>query len=371
MLTRFDPSVFGMASLDFRLAGTATSGGRSLSGIEDTIRTDGGGFVIADFAGGSMVDREANLAWRAFTAKADGGATSFEVLLIDRRHQPVRKQAPAPVSAIVGSGNLRDTVLTLSFAGQKKLRGGEWFSIDHPTWGPRAYQIVEVSPSGSNFTVEFRPPLREAVANGVAVEFSYPRCKMRVASPLSNASTGRAGNAAVTFVEDMRLPPPAFEIVARVNSLVTDLGSGVFEIRKNGGTPGSYDASATSDAAYLTGDFILRLTPMQAPLGIGAGISTNPTAGTDHTDINYEFWFDGASSPSFYQGGANQGTYSNYSAGENWFIKRTGSTLSFGRGGVDGITGYTEVATRSSGAAFYFDSTITTAGKALQVARLA
>jgi hypothetical protein len=54
--------------------------------------------------------------------------------------------------------------------------------------------------------VTFRPPLREALAGGEAIELSYPVCKMRLASAPSNAITGRLGTAAATFIEDMRLP---------------------------------------------------------------------------------------------------------------------------------------------------------------------
>jgi hypothetical protein len=97
----FNPSDFGIGTLDFRVAGSAVGGGRSLSGIEDPIRTDGGGFVVADFSNGLMIDREANLAWRALMAASDAGVTSIDVILCDRRHQPVRKgESPITSTAI-------------------------------------------------------------------------------------------------------------------------------------------------------------------------------------------------------------------------------------------------------------------------------
>jgi hypothetical protein len=202
----FDPSQFGIATLDFRVAGSTVSGGRSLSGIEDPVRTDGGGFVVADFGGGNMIDRTANLAWRALMAASDNGVTSIDVLLLDRRHQPVRRHGPAFTSAVVGTAALRATAMTISTNAPRKLRGGEWFSINHATWGSRAYQIATVAPNGSNFDITFRPPLREAVTDGLAVELNAPKCKMRLASAPSSAITGRLGTAAATFIEDMRLP---------------------------------------------------------------------------------------------------------------------------------------------------------------------
>jgi hypothetical protein len=202
----FDPSQFGIQTLDFRVIGAVLSGGKSLSGIEDPISTDGGGFVVADFSGGQLIDRESNLAWRALMAACDNGIASVDVLLCDRRHQPVRKNGPAISAAAVSSPALRATSITISASLNRSLLGGEWFSINHPTWGHRAYQIATVTPSGSNFVLTFRPPLREAVSSGTAIEFSYPTCKMRLASAPSNSTTGRLGTAAASFVEDMRLP---------------------------------------------------------------------------------------------------------------------------------------------------------------------
>jgi hypothetical protein len=47
----FHPCQFHFEAQDIRVDGSTISGGVSLSGFEDVIRTDGGGFWRADFSG--------------------------------------------------------------------------------------------------------------------------------------------------------------------------------------------------------------------------------------------------------------------------------------------------------------------------------
>lgn len=231
MARLIDPSLFGFTDQDIDVAGLATSGGASISGIDDPIRSDGGGYVIASFTGGSLLDREANLTWRAITTGFDGGATSVIVMFCDRLHQPVNKRALVPHSdgtpfddgseyesgggsaeivAIINgqAGGLRATILQIGTVLPKPLIGGEWFTIVHPAWGERAYNISSVTLNDdATYTIEYRPPLREAVDIGTPLDFENPRCRMVQSDKTSKAiNMKRLGSASLSFKEDMRKP---------------------------------------------------------------------------------------------------------------------------------------------------------------------
>ncbi|SKB49120.1 hypothetical protein SAMN06295920_103175 [Rhizorhabdus histidinilytica] len=217
----FFPCIFHFDDQDIRVEGQVVSSGPSLSGIEEPIATDGGGVVVADFMNGDVAEREEVLAWRAFAASLDGGAARVVVHFGDRYHQPVGDPASVPHSddapfsddeeyssggadyeASVAAA-LRATTITIAGSSELPLVGGEWFSILHPNWGWRAYNIIAIDGA----TIEFRPPLREAVTAGTEIEFDDPRCVMRRAQPTSNAlNVGRYGAPSISFVEDMRKP---------------------------------------------------------------------------------------------------------------------------------------------------------------------
>ena len=216
----FHPCQFGFDTVDIRRVGSVTSGGTSLSGIDDPIETDGGGYWRADFADGEAIERSESLAWRALTEGMDGGSSARTVLLCAERHfQPVLdRESGEPNSVIpddapdkgaaytIGSAALRATTATFAGVSELPLEPGNLFSINHSRWGWRAYRIVSLS----GMTATFRPPLRQAVVAGTPVEFDVPRCQMRLAAATSNpTSIGRFTQCAISFVEDMRKPPDA------------------------------------------------------------------------------------------------------------------------------------------------------------------
>jgi hypothetical protein len=221
----FDPSIYGFNDQSVDLAGTSASGGESLSGLTEYIDSDGGGYVTASFSDATLISREANLAWRAFNTGMHGGSVAAVVLFEDRRHQPVNRRAARPrstvplpdlplrpsdgaiahISALLNgqAGGLRCTRMAITSQLVKPLQGGEWFTIVHPTWGERAYNISLVQGN----VIEFLPPLREATAAGTFIDFDNPRCRMvRVGQAPNPLSMKRAGQAGIQFVEDMRKP---------------------------------------------------------------------------------------------------------------------------------------------------------------------
>jgi hypothetical protein len=220
-MIHFHPCQFDFQDQDIRREGLTSSGGTSLSGYEDVIRTDGGGFVIAEFTNGETWERQDTLAWRALTDAMDGGAVAVVVHFCDRLHQPVGDRVAVPHSddtsfsddtLYVSSGAsasalapaaLRATSLRMTIISELPLLAGEWFTIVHPNWGERAYRVINIDGD----TIQFRPPLREAITSGTPLDFDDPRCRMRLSgAPGNPTNMGRFQTVTARFVEDMRTP---------------------------------------------------------------------------------------------------------------------------------------------------------------------
>ena len=238
MLRVFHPCDFGFSSDDIRVDGSAMSGGTSLSGYEDVIRTDGGGIWRADFGDGDFGDRDAagraeTLAWRALNAGMQGGAVAVIVKFCDRLHQPVSGdrlltphsdqtpfadaalyQSPGASAVVVyvvngQSGGNRATVIDIRLTGPLPLIGGERFGYEGANgWGERSAEIYAIEDRGGGVTrIMFQPPIRGGIAAGDTLDFDNPGCQMRRTSPASNPlSMGAFSSASISFQEDMRPP---------------------------------------------------------------------------------------------------------------------------------------------------------------------
>lgn len=231
----FHPCQFNFADQDIRVDGSTISGGVSLSGYEDVIRNDGGGFWRADFTGGDFGDRDdagraATLAWRALNAGMLGGSVAVIVRFCDKLHQPVIGSASVPhsddtpfsddslyqgsgangrVLAVVNgqAGGNRATVLDISLTAGRDLIGGERFTHVHPEWGERAYEIYSVEPVTGGLRVTFQPPIRGGISVGDPLDFDDVRCLMRrVSQPSNPLNMGAFSSASISFQEDMRPP---------------------------------------------------------------------------------------------------------------------------------------------------------------------
>ena len=233
----FHPCQFHFGDQDIRVDGSTVSGGTSLSGFEDVIRTDGGGFWRADFTGADFGDRDdegraETLAWRAANAGMQGGSVAVDVVFCDRLHQPVRDANRVPHSddtpfsdaslyrsagaeavlvAVVNgqAGGLRATVLDIRITSERALIGGERFTYQaRSDWGTRAAEIYDVEDRGGGVTrITFQPPIRGGIAAGDSLDFDDIRCRMRRVSAPSNAlSMGAFSSGDISFQEDMRPP---------------------------------------------------------------------------------------------------------------------------------------------------------------------
>lgn len=200
MLT-FPTHLFNPARISARLVGVATSAGETLSGITDTIRTDGGGYWQISLMGIELYNDDLLRAWRAWEAELDGGVTQVLVPVPDVRLAPrpvvgsgfaspspllagsveayfpeaVGFTSPFIVATATAAAGLRATQLTINVTQGSPLEGGETFAIAHPAKGRRIYRVGRVlSRSGNNATVSVRPPLRESIASGTALDFDWP-----------------------------------------------------------------------------------------------------------------------------------------------------------------------------------------------------
>lgn len=220
----FPSCFFSIAAKDVDIETARISGGVSLSGVEDSIATDGGGrwYAVADDV--SLHRRERIMTWRAFKSAISGGIDPFVFPICDARHQPIAGKIKVPHSDgtpfsddtlysqgscevyVAADAPLRATTLQLDIVNLgRPLVGGERFSIDHPVWRHRCYQIGRIiAQSDTAATVQFHPPLREAVTAGTPVDFNNPRFVARVDGQMSAPMTNpKFASGSVRFVEDM------------------------------------------------------------------------------------------------------------------------------------------------------------------------
>jgi hypothetical protein len=180
--------------------GRAVTGGTSLSGISQSGVANGGGYWQSDWTGIWLGSPDSILCLRAWSAELDGGGTQFVLPVFDLGQAPrpsiglgwALPGSPAPssdffaqepgfglpliIASIVGAFPRRATTIKGTISVGRSLKGGERFSIQHPTMGWRMYAIGRVvSVDGGGQTFNIRPPLREALAGGEAMEFDVPR----------------------------------------------------------------------------------------------------------------------------------------------------------------------------------------------------
>jgi hypothetical protein len=232
-------------SHSWNLVGVATTPGQNAQNVAPIIRSDGGGFwscVMSDVSlsgvkGVKAHDRQrqriATLLWRAVRQICDGGVNNIVVPRNDALFRPWPFQAtsggvaggPAGVPhsdlamfsddagyyqsmidvTVAADAALRATGLAIQLNWCGGLMGGESFSIQHPTFGWRLYEIATVTyDSDTAARITFMPPLREAVSVGTPLEFDRPRCVMRLARTSSMDLTVQPwtfNNASVDFIE--------------------------------------------------------------------------------------------------------------------------------------------------------------------------
>jgi hypothetical protein len=159
------------------------NGGTSLNGDPSVYTSDGGGRWTCQMTV-PLVDLDGNTsAQQIKKARASIEATRGGSLPIILTYM-ADAEAPYPsvgttITITAAAASVRATTLTITVTSGGTISGGEVFSINHGTVGPRLYTITAVSGS----TITLGRPLREAITNGTALEFVTPTSVMRLMNP--------------------------------------------------------------------------------------------------------------------------------------------------------------------------------------------
>ena len=196
----FPIHLFNPSGIKAGLIGRAVQSPPSISGIGQSLRSDGGGYWVVQYSGITLNTADKLRAWRAWESELDGGATRVIAPVPDLflAPRPLAGKALAVPSGLVstsddpyfpeaigfaspfivataGAAALRATQVTITVTQGSRAKGGQLFAIDHPDAGRRLYQIGRVlSQSGQTATVTIRCPLRQAVSAGTPVDFNWP-----------------------------------------------------------------------------------------------------------------------------------------------------------------------------------------------------
>ena len=180
----------------WRLQGVALGSGLNVAGWRPTTRTDGGGLWVGEQSF-LVHGRDAVLLARAVEALLDGGVSPmvawsyeepFKPLGLDVLETPhddgaffddgAGYETGIGLVTVVDDAALRATFITVELT-DVGLRAGMRFSITHPTKGVRRYVIRSIEDD----VLEIRPPLREAVTAGTALDFIDVGCLAWLANP--------------------------------------------------------------------------------------------------------------------------------------------------------------------------------------------
>lgn len=214
------------ADHDWNIAGSSMVGGQTSSTPMVDVRSDGGGFWLAALNNMQFFDRSYTLLWRALRQLCNGGVVPIVVERNDIAFAPypaglqpqvVHFSDTSPFSdgsgfdqSLIdirsnGSAGLRATSMPFVIFAGNPLQGGEAFSIQHPTWGWRMYEIATVVMTDSvRGTITFNPPLREEIDEETPLEFDRPRCTMKLLNPSAmdlNVTTWPFSCPSVKFIE--------------------------------------------------------------------------------------------------------------------------------------------------------------------------
>lgn len=221
MLKVFPTCLFAPDGIEADVTGRVIDGGESLSGLKDTIATDGGGFWFAEFQNAYLDEPQVAKAWRAVSAWLKPGRAII-VPFKDLRHQPTLGSVTVPHSddtpfsdeseyeqgdsdvTLAADAALRATLLELDISYlPEPLVGGERLSIDHTILRHRPYEISEITEqTETTATVRINPPLREATTAGAPVNFHDPLCVMRLDGDMRSPTTfGFVEGGSARFVE--------------------------------------------------------------------------------------------------------------------------------------------------------------------------
>jgi hypothetical protein len=211
----YDLCILTPSDVTLDVVGSAVEGGRSLSGITQSIDYSGGGFIAVTYGGINLLTPAQAKEWNRCAGTLNG---SVRTVLLPLWADIVAARNPTTGLALGGPGGpanptvqaavaLGATQLQLAgLSGGVIIEGGEWFAINHGgtlLW--RAYRITKVVTAPD--VIAFMPPLRAATPAGAICDFWRPQCLMRLPGGETMAwqfrVPGATSELSVNFVEAM------------------------------------------------------------------------------------------------------------------------------------------------------------------------
>ena len=210
VLRYYPAALFAEGRMLWEIQGGLIGSGQTASGPMPTMSLSGGGLWKATLGQVPIYDADRRRTWRAFAAICDNGVQPIVVPVRETFDAPWPVVSGAAITSFaqvphsddalfsddtgydngiieietVGATLLRATQMVVNIIAGSDLRGGEYFSIDHPDLRWRLYRIRTVIDNGDNtWNITFRPPLRADVADGISLDFDKPKCVMRLATP--------------------------------------------------------------------------------------------------------------------------------------------------------------------------------------------
>lgn len=215
----FPAHLFCPGKVKTRIVRSTVSGGTSLSGVEDTLLTDGGGRWEITFSDMSLDGHLINF-WEAWNGHLAAGTQDVLVPMLSLDLAPlpqigrrimepsdltwddelfptyVRFAAPYIEAIAAEAAPLRATQIRISMLRGAPVRGGEKFGHEG-----RGYRIGKrLGPD----TWAIEPPLRTAISAGAPLNFDWPVVKCRAVagedwSP--EVELGQYADTSITFLE--------------------------------------------------------------------------------------------------------------------------------------------------------------------------
>lgn len=189
-------SVLRPRNVTRHLAARTTAGTVSASGFTQRVSVPAQAWIIS-YESILVATEEQIRAWAAYEAYLEGGAVPILVQLVG---DPGPTDPAGDSGTVVGDNLAGDTGITVTRAVVPVLPGHH-FSI-----GERLYRVAGANDlGGGQYFANFRPPLREAVANGSAVSFRTLVVKCRLATDdemILKLEPGRIGVGNARFLED-------------------------------------------------------------------------------------------------------------------------------------------------------------------------
>src|SRR5580765_7773163 len=127
------------ADVTIDVVGSAIEGGRSLSGVTQSIDYSGGGFVAVTYGGIIPVHIAQAKEWNRLAANLNGSVRTVDVPLWTDYTSPLEADGIGSISPAALGATLVSLSLTVG------PEPGQWFGVNHAgTIGNRAYRLLSV-----------------------------------------------------------------------------------------------------------------------------------------------------------------------------------------------------------------------------------